>query len=66
MGRGEILEEELRLIGEMKETEKALAGFQPPFRFRYPYLAMMNPERLRVYREDIEDYITEEKKGSKK
>ena len=55
--RSGILEEERRLVGEMKKMEKELAEADVPFRFRYPYLAMMNPERLRCFREDIENWI---------
>ena len=57
MPRETIINNEKKLIKNMKELEEKLQDFQPPFRFRYPYLAMMNPERLRVYREDVEHYI---------
>lgn len=47
------------MVPEMKDLEKELDNIQVPLRFKYPTLAMMNPERLRVYREDVEKYLSE-------
>jgi len=51
------MDRERQLVSEMRELEAKCQSFDVPFRFRYPTLAMMNPERLRVYREDVENYI---------
>jgi hypothetical protein len=51
------MDRERQLVSEMRELEAKCQSFDVPFRFRYPTLAMMNPERLRVYREDVENNI---------
>lgn len=51
------MEREKELVEEMKAFEVKCQSFDVPFRFKYPTLAMMNPERLRVYREDVENYL---------
>ena len=52
-----LLDRQKSLVSDMKALEEDLQSFDVPFRFQYPVLAMMNPERLRVFREDVEQYI---------
>ncbi|MGE4465211.1 MAG: hypothetical protein AB7D32_09570 [Sphaerochaeta sp.] len=52
-----IMAEERALVAEMITVEKELTDQKVPDNFKYPYLAMMNPERLRVYREDVQHYL---------
>jgi hypothetical protein len=42
---------------DMKAVEQELKYHKPPVQFTYQFLAMMNPERLRVYYEDVESIL---------
>jgi hypothetical protein len=53
----EIISEMKRLIADMKAVEQELKDHKPPVQFKYQFLAMMNPERLRVYYEDVESIL---------
>ncbi|GHT68417.1 hypothetical protein FACS1894110_15900 [Spirochaetia bacterium] len=54
MSREGLIGEIKKLIGEMKTVEQELKDHKAPVQFKYQFLAMMNPERLRVYYEDVE------------
>jgi hypothetical protein len=54
---GEIIDELKGLITDMKAVERELKDHKPPARFKYQFLAMMNPERIRVYYEDVESML---------
>ena len=58
-GSGSIVDREKVLVNEMKTLEKELEVLPGtlPLRFRYPTLAMMNCDRLRAYREDVQEYL---------
>jgi hypothetical protein len=57
MSRDLIVAEIKDLIADMKKTEQELKDFKAPEQFKYQFLAMMNPERLRVYYEDVEQIL---------
>lgn len=59
--KDQIIEKEQKLIDQMLEVEQELKAFKTPKNFEYPFLAMMNPDRLRCFREDIQDFIKSNK-----